>query len=331
MRERTEERMSELRFNTVTGDWVIIASERAKRPADFKPKTERPPLPEHSPNCPFCPGNEKMSADETLRYNDSRGNWLVRSVVNKFAALAPVEGFACDASGIHRRCTGYGRHEVIIESPQHHLTTALQPQSQINLILRAYRERFRAFFADEHIEHVIAYKNHGPSAGTSLEHPHSQIVGLPVVPAQVKGRLSNSHQHLERQGDCLFCQTLVAEEREGNRLVAQNDSFTAFIPYAALSPFHLWVFPRTHQACFGNISDRTLEDLGRIMKDVLTRLYKGLSNPDFNYVIRSAGLRDLKGDGFHWYISIVPRLNLAAGFELGTGMYVNPSIPETSA
>jgi len=325
--------MPEVRLNQITGDWVIIATERAKRPEDFKHKKEKKEVPEHSETCPFCTGNEAMTPSETFRIADPKGGWTVRCVPNKFSALTS-EGIIVKKKDNFKEClTGIGLHEVIIETPRHDMTTALIPPEHIMDILAAYRNRQIAFYEDERVEHVIIFKNHGEGAGTSLEHPHSQIVGTPVFPGQVMNRLSEAirNYYYVNFGDCLYCIYMKGEKEEGERVVCENEHFLAFVPYAALSPFHVWIFPKRHNACYGYITDNEIQALAVILKEVLLRLYIGLDDPDYNYVVRSLSPRGSDAKYFHWYIAVVPRLNKAAGFELGTGMFINTSMPEESA
>jgi len=273
-----------------------------------------------------------MTPDETFRIAKN-GMWSVRSVPYKFSALSPVGNIEKSKDDFKYAISGVGLHEVIIETPQHNMTTALLPVEQVYDILLTYQNRMLAFYSDPRIEHVIIFKNHGVGAGTSLEHPHSQIVGIPVFPGQVMGRLGEAirNYYYVNFGECLYCTYLKGELRDGSRIVAENDSFVAFVPYAALSPFHLWIFPRKHDACFASIDEKQLLDLSYILKDILLRLYKGLDNPDFNYMIRSLSPRGADSKYFHWYIAIVPRVSQAAGFELGTGMFINTALPEESA
>ena len=325
--------MPEVRLNQITGDWVIIATERAKRPEDFKHKNEKKKLQAHSDTCPFCPGNEGMTPDETFRISDGTGGWTVRSVPNKFSALTP-EGIIVKKRDDFKEClSGIGLHEVIIESPLHNMTTALQPLERIQDILTVYRNRQIAFYDDERVEHVIIFKNHGEGAGTSLEHPHSQIVGTPVFPGQVMHRLNEAirNYYYVNFGDCLYCIYMKGEKDAAERVVCENEHFLAFVPYAALSPFHVWIFPKRHSACYADITDHEIPALAAILKEVLMRLYFGLDDPDYNYVVRSLSPRGADAKYFHWYIAVVPRLTKAAGFELGTGMYINTAMPEESA
>jgi len=324
--------MPEIRQNLVTKDWVIIATERAKRPEDFKKKEKsKITLPEFESTCPFCPGNEKkMSPDETLRI-EKNGNWQVRIIPNKFPALSKTGERIRTVDGIKRKLTGVGLHEVVIETPLHNLTTALLPLDDVRNIIKSYKMRYNEMLNDKRIEMIIIFKNHGEAAGTSLIHPHSQIVATPVVPAQVRERFNDAQKYFDENFECVYCKILSEELKDGSRIVLETKHFVAFIPYAALSPFHLWIYPKKHYSSFGDISEDEVSDLAVNLQTTLKKYYYGLDDPDFNYVIRSAPA-DLKNlDFFHWYISIVPRITKTAGFELGSGMFINSSLPENDA
>lgn len=323
--------MSEIRLNRITGDWVIIATERARRPEELKPARTRQEQPAHVPACPFCLGNEAATPAERFRLPPGRGPWRVRAVPNKFSALSPEGDVARHGTGLAKFIQGFGLHEVIVEAPEHNRPLATLPLGQVEQVLVAYKNRFLAFYADPRIDHVIIFKNHGVAAGTSLEHPHSQIVGTPVVPGQVRYRLEEALRRYDDFGECLYCWSLREELRDGSRVVRENQSFVVFVPYAALSPFHLWIFPKRHHACFGDITDAELSDLAAILKDILLRLFLGLGDPDLNCVVQSLGPTDSRPKYFHWYLSIVTRLTTAAGFELGTGMFINVARPEDNA
>ena len=323
--------MTELRLNAITRDWVIIATERAKRPDEFaKPHTETVPVPCYSPNCPFCAGNEDFTELESYRLNDNRG-WRVRAVYNKYPALFPVGQAIRKVEGLNRSLSGVGFHEVIIEHPQHDLTTALMKIEDVANIIRVYRQRYAEIRHDPRIASIIIFKNHGQGAGTSLEHPHSQLAATPVVPYQLRIRLQEAIRYFDDTGECIFCRTIKDELASKERIIAESEHFVAFIPYAALSPFHTWIFPRRHTSSFDDITDVEIEDLAKMLKTILAKLYYGLNNPDYNYTIRSIPTAEERTDYFHWYIALIPRTNLTAGFELGSGMYINTALPEESA
>ncbi len=322
--------MSELRFNFVTGDWVIIAPERAKRPEDFRLSEKKEAIPAYDIACPLCAGNEDKTPPETFRINKN-DNWVVRVVPNKFSAVNSENNIIRQSTGVKKFMTGAGLHEVIIDTPLHNATIATIPVSNVEDVLLAYKRRFLDFYKISYIEHVIIFKNHGLMAGTSLQHPHSQIVGTPVIPGQLKSRIEEALRYYDDFGECLYCLILEEELNDAVRIISQNDSFVAFIPYSALSPFHIWIFPRRHIACFGSITDSELHDLANILKETLLRLHTGLGNPDFNYVIHSLSPQECEVKYFHWYLSIVTRVTRTAGFEIGTGMYINPSLPDSSA
>ena len=323
--------MPEIRKNRITGEFVIMAPERAKRPADFVAEKKSPAaMPEHSSACPLCSGNEDKTPPETFRYPHS-GPWQVRCVPNKFSALSPEGDLWWKTNGLNTCMAGVGLHEVLVEHPRHDLCIALMPDEDVKEIIRAYHNRFWAFHADPRVEQVILFKNHGSSAGTSLEHPHSQIVGIPITPAQVRHRSEDAFRYFMDNGKCMMCRTIEEEMEDASRVVLESEHFVAFIPYAALSPFHTWIFPKRHSGCFGEATPLELDDLAVVLKTILKKLYIGLANPDYNYSIRTATPADAQARHLHWYMAIIPRITKTAGFELGTGMYINPSLPDVSA
>ncbi|NJK39404.1 MAG: galactose-1-phosphate uridylyltransferase [Oscillatoriales cyanobacterium RM2_1_1] len=326
--------MTELRQNLITRDWVIIATERAKRPDQFtKAEARRTKLPPYQADCPFCLGNEHLTGtSETLRLHDGDGTgWKVRVVGNKYPALAATGERVRCMKGNFRSLSGVGFHEVVIEHPRHNLTTALMKVEDVANILRVYKKRYLDLRKDPRVETIIIFKNHGRGAGTSLEHPHSQIAALPIVPYQWRDRTEEAIRHYDDTGECIFCRTLAEELQAKERIVWETQHFVSFIPYAALSPFHLWIFPRRHASSLDEITEEEITDLAKNLKTVLGKLYFGLHNPDFNYTIRSIPTSEQRTDYFHWYIAIIPRVSLAAGFELGSGMYINTALPEESA
>jgi len=323
--------MSELRYNLISGEWIILATERAKRPKDFvKIKKEQVSLPEYKENCPFCPGNESQTPLETFRLGDTN-SWKVRSVYNKFGAVSNEEKKERRISGLYNSMNGFGMHEVIIEHPQHNKCIPLMTCEEVENILKVYKSRYLAISKIQGIECIVIFKNHGPAAGTSLEHPHSQLIAIPVVPPQIRGRLERAASFFDFNGKCVFCTMLESELKEKTRIVLETEHFVAFMPYAAFTPFVTWIFPRRHSVSFSDINNEEISDLAKNLKTTLSKLYYGLDNPDFNYSIRSIPVGERGLDYFHWYISVIPRLSQPAGFELGSGMFINTALPETAA
>ena len=323
--------MSELRYNIITRDWVVIATERAKRPQDFtKSARDDKALPEHRADCPFCPGNEGDGSDETFRIGDKK-NWRVRSIYNKFPALSYKEKLERTNVGIYNSITGFGIAEVLIENPRHNAFIGLMSNTEVEDIIKGYKNRYTAIQNTKGIESIVIFKNHGPHAGTSLEHPHSQIIATPIVPPQIRNRVESAIRFFDTTGACVFCKMLEEELRKKNRVVLESEYFVSFMPYAAAAPFITWIFPRRHMSSFGQINEDEMRDMAYVLKATLAKLYYGLNNPDFNYTIRSIPVSEKETEYFHWYLGIVPRISQPAGFELGTGIFINPSPPEQAA
>ncbi|MFZ2488295.1 MAG: galactose-1-phosphate uridylyltransferase [Anaerolineae bacterium] len=325
--------MSELRQNMATKQWVIIATERARRPEEFADWSQSPgdtALLPYDPHCPFCVGNEEGPDMELLRLPES-DPWQVRVVKNRYPALDQHGARVREFDGIHRSISGVGYHEVVIESPLHNTAAALMSAEELELVLLAFQMRGAMMAQDDRIEHVIYFKNHGPRAGTSLVHPHSQIIGLPMVPYDVRERDEEARRYFDDTGSCVYCAMLQDELQDRRRVIVENDDFVAFLPYAALSPFHIWILPRQHHASFLTASFTALHKLAEIVRTLLRRLYIGLNDPDYNIVIRSAPVKAWCADHLHWYVSLIPRVTQTAGFELGSGMYINTALPEDSA
>ena len=326
--------MSELRQNMATKQWVIIATERARRPEEFVDRSHRPhaeTMPAHDASCPFCPGNEEGPDMEFLRLPQGNEHWLVRVVRNKFPALRQDGQTMRQFDGVHRSINGVGYHEVVIESRAHNISPALAPVEDVSRILMAFQMRGVVMALDDRIEHVIYFKNHGVRAGTSLLHPHSQIIGLPMVPYDVRTRDEEARRYFDDTGSCVYCDMLKDELKDRRRVIAENDDFVAFLPYAALSPFHIWIMPREHQSSFLMVSPISIDRLAEMARFLLRKVYYGLNDPDYNIVLRSAPVKAWYADHLHWYVTLIPRVTQTAGFELGSGMYINTALPEESA
>jgi UDPglucose--hexose-1-phosphate uridylyltransferase len=325
--------MSEVRMDPTTEEWVIIAKERAKRPSDFVYQREKPRLPDLSASCPFCPGNEQMTPPATLSYFDqSRQQWQVRAFANRFPALS-LEGTATrrEEEGFFLSMDGLGVHEVIVETPVHNTSLALMGDKEVERVLRAYHERYNALSRLSFVHSVITFRNHGRSAGTSLEHPHSQIIAASVVPKHVRRRYEVAIRYYDKTDRCLYSDLLDHELRIGKRLIMETERFAVFHPFASHRPFETWIMPKVHQAYFGNASAEDLRNLAHVLRMTLLKLYRALNNPDFNYVIETIPLEDQNKRYYLWHLRLIPRLTEVAGFEIGSGIYINTAIPEETA
>ena len=323
--------MPEYRQNMATREWVILAPERRSRPEDFHTQSRsNAVVPVHKPDCPFCTGQENQTEQPTYVHPDQE-NWQVRVVPNKFAALRNHTSAARSQAGAFLAAGGFGIAEVVIEHPQHNQTLATMEIPEVEAVLRAYRERQTKLSQDPRINLVTIFRNHGVRAGTSLEHPHSQIIATPIIPPHVRYPMERAVMYYDQNGTCVYCDMVAEEIRQQERVITETDRFVSFCPFAARSPFECRIYPKTHQPSFILTTDDELGELAMVLRDVLGRLYKGRGNPDYNFVMRSAPVGDHDTRHLHWYMVIIPRVTTAAGFEIGSGIYINTVPPEESA
>ncbi len=327
--------MSIIRKNPITHDWVIFAPNRNSRPRELKSNEENritvlESRPEHSETCPFCKGNEHMTDHEIWRYPDDN-DWKVRVIENKYSSVDRHITPEKSGQGLRREIQGFGIHDVIIENPKHNTTLALMSLEEISTLIRAWRRRFVEIQKSPRVQHVVIFKNQGLRAGGSLEHPHSQIYGLPVIPFEIQVRLREMERYYDINDSCLLCDLLKDEREQKLRIITENSAFTALVPYADLSPYHFWIIPHHHNPSFSLLEDGEVEKLAEVIKDVFLRVYKVLQNPDFNLVIQSIAHYDREETYFHWYLSVIPHLKHKGGLEYAGGLYVNPVLPETAA
>jgi len=325
--------LPELRKDPVTGRWVIIATDRAKRPNDFV--REKVHI-TGSGFCPFCYGNESKTPPEVLAYrNDGSARntpgWTLRVVSNKFPALGIEGNLDREGEGLYDKMNGIGAHEVIIETPDHQMTLANLPVNRIEQVLWAYRDRILDLKKDRRFKYILIFKNHGDAAGASLEHTHSQLIALPVVPKRVLEEVDGSRQYYSFKERCIFCDMIRQEVEKATRVIAENDDFIAMAPFAPRFPFEMWIVSKVHQSAFEESQNRELEKLAAILKDMLMRLDKVLDHPAYNTIIHTSPFPESSNDYYHWHMEIMPKLTKVAGFEWGTGFYINPTPPEESA
>jgi len=328
--------MSELRQDIATKRWVIVSKERAKRPHQFLKQMVVQEEPDHRDDCPFCEGNEGQTPPEVYALrNGSEPNqpgWKVRVVPNKFAALSTSAKWEVKHPEIFTTINGYGSHEVIIETPQHNQTLATLPQEHVQLVLQALLQRMRTLAQDNRIAFVQVFRNHGAGAGTSLVHPHSQLIATPIVPTNIREEIEEARRFYDDRVTCVYCYMLEKELECEERVVLTTDQYVVLAPFASRFPFELMILPRRHSASF--VTEARAEDvvfLADVLRRTLLLLYRAANNPDYNAVLHTAPLRDSCMDYYHWHIEIVPRLTTPAGFELGSGIYITTAIPEETA
>ena len=274
-----------------------------------------------------------MTPHEIDAFRDSSTQaWQVRVVPNKFPALQIEEdNRRIELGRIFHKMGGCGAHEVVIESPEHSAVLAAQPVEQIERVLRMLQRRSLDLLRDRRFQAIILFKNHGERAGTSLRHPHWQIIATPVVPRMLRLRYAEAAQFFDREGSCLHQVILREELAARKRILSTNQDFVAFLPFASHLPFETWIMPSQCQPSFSEMKEELFRPLAEIIKRVLARLFVGLENPDFNLTIDTAARGDENQISFCWHIRILPRLSTAAGFEMGSGMSINTVLPEDAA
>ena len=328
--------MPELRKDPITREWVIIASERARRPSDFVTASVQDEK-GGSGVCPFCPGNEALTPPEILAFRDPSSprdgpGWWIRVVPNKFPALAIEGDLRKSGYGMYDHMNGVGAHEVIIETPQHQLDPSTMDVKQVEDMLWAYRQRYLDLKRDPRMKFILFFRNHGRVAGASLAHPHSRMIATPMIPRDISEEIDGARRYDQYRERCVYCDILRQELEEGERVVADNGQFLAFEPYASKYPFETWILPHRHAPAFPYISPQEQTSFASIMKETLLRIRLCLGNPPYNYTLHTAPCdEDQSNTLYHWHLEIFPRLTVAAGFEMGTGIYINVTPPEQAA
>lgn len=277
-----------------------------------------------------------MTPPEVFAYRDSQSSpdtpgWTVRVVPNKYPALVKEGVWSSSRRGVYESLTGLGVHEVIIESPEHVVDVAALDEKQLAAILRVYRERMLDLRKDDRWHSILVYKNQGAPAGATLEHVHSQLIALPETPEQLCSEIDGARKYYEDNGRCLFCEMIRQDTEGGERLVAEHERWVALCPYAARFPFEIWILPKRHAPYFEGSSDQDLAEFAYCLRDALARLNRVLDHPPFNYLIHSHPSDGAETRHYHWHIEILPKLVQVAGFEWGSGMFINPVAPEEAA
>jgi UDPglucose--hexose-1-phosphate uridylyltransferase len=324
--------MPELRKDPIYGRWVIIATERSRRPSDFAPEERRA----IGGFCPLCEGNEDRTPPEVLALRDNgtpsnSPGWLLRVVPNKFPALRIEGELDREGEGIYDKMNGIGAHEVVVETPHHHETVATLPLKAVENVLWAYRERIVDLRRDDRLRYVMVFKNYGSAAGASLEHAHSQIIALPIVPTRVREEIEGTKNYFLYKDRCVFCDIIRQELRQRTRVITENNGFVSIAPFASRFPFETWIVPKTHQPSYELMEGSFYGQAAEILSETLRKLKQVLDDPPYNYIIHTSSSPEQDRDYYHWHIEIMPKLTKVAGFEWGTGFYINPTPPEEAA
>ncbi len=319
--------MSEYRFDFLYDHWVIIAPQRDERPDEFPECDWRRSL----GRCPFCAGHEQDTPPELARYQlPDRPGWQVRVVPNKYPAVVPA-GSPLGAARPEQSLPGYGWHEVIIESPQHLTSLSQLDGASLELVLQAYQERLAKLRDRKDLAYAVIFKNVGPAAGASIEHTHSQLLATTLLPPPLETRHIRWHEIYAETGHTAVARWLYEEERQAVRCVASTEDFVAACPFASRVPFEVRLAPRHPSPYFERISDGQRRQLAQLFRDICRRLERAVPGVAYNVIVHTAPLRNFPHDYFHWYIEFLPRLTRAAGFEWGTGCFINPLEPERAA
>ncbi|HVA50735.1 MAG TPA: galactose-1-phosphate uridylyltransferase [Pirellulales bacterium] len=324
--------MPDLRKDPIVGRWVIVAKSRAKRPHDFVSTPQLVP----GSFCPFCAGHEAYTPREILAYRPagSQANgegWRVRVVPNKFPALEIEGDLNKRGDGIYDMMRGVGAHEVIIESPRHLLSSSDLTEEELREVLWVYRDRLVDLKKDPRLVYGMIFKNVGAAAGASLEHTHSQLIVTPIVPIVVMEEMKGSQEFYRYRGRCVFCDMVQQELAGEKRTVLDTPGFVAFCPFASRFPFETWILPKGHASHYENIQKHGVEELARVLRQVIGNIELALDRPSYNYILHTAPFDSPELGHYHWHIEIIPRLTRTAGFEWGSGFYINSVPPEEAA
>ncbi|MCS7150979.1 MAG: galactose-1-phosphate uridylyltransferase [Endomicrobia bacterium] len=325
--------MREFRRDPIIGRWVIISSERARRPYAFVKYEREIDSPD---TCPFCWGNEKFTPPEIVAYRPSSTKkdtpgWWIRVIPNKYPALRVEGNVVKSADGIYDKITGIGAHEVIIETQHHNKDIYELDQRNVEDIFKMYKDRVTDLKRDIRFEYILIFKNCGTKAGATLSHPHSQLIAMPMIPVIIKQEITGAKFYFEHKERCIYCDIVSEELTRTVRVVVENDDFIAICPYASRFPFEIWVLPKRHDPMYEDIHDNEIRNLASIMQVVNKKLNLALENPPYNYLLHTSPLKDGNLQYYHWHIEIMPQLSGVGGFEWGTGFYINPVPPEEAA
>jgi len=317
--------MPEIRKDPVFGRWVIIASERGLRPNEFRAGQEA------GYACPFCAGHEELTPPEIYSLPGPDGRWRLRVVRNKYPALEAGGSVENRRSGIYDKMDGMGFHEVVIETPEHGRLLEQMPDEAVADVVRTFALRVKEIKNDGRIKYVMIFKNHGRNAGASLLHPHSQIIAMPMAPLRVMQEIDGAADYHRERGTCVFCDIVREESEFKLRVVGENADFLAVTPYASRFSFETWILPKKHASHFEDLPGSQASSLAAVLKTTLAKLNASLPDLSYNLIVHTMPVQEPSAEHYHWHIEIMPKLTHVAGFEWGTGFYINTVSPEDAA
>jgi UDPglucose--hexose-1-phosphate uridylyltransferase len=337
--------MNELRRDPITGRWNIVFLENPADLSDLRAEPHRQitglgvptaqPHAKNPENCPFCYGMESNVPHEIIAHRKygpaNTPGWTVRVVPNKYPALRIEGDLNKEGIGLFDIMNGVGAHEVIIETPDHFRDMADMDYVEMEEVIWAYLARSVDLRRDKRFKYILIFKNYGTSAGASLEHAHSQLIALPIVPKVVAEELDGAAKYYDYKERCVFCDMIRQERYDKDRIVYDGKDFMAFCPYVSRCPYEIWILPKKHQSDFGDLQRDSVPDLAKALRDCLARIKGLLSDPAYNFIIHSAPINGHERADYHWHIEIIPKLAKIAGFEWGSGFYINPVPPELAA
>ncbi len=328
---------SEFRRDGISGDWILMVPGRAKKPGDLRTKKEKRKIAPFR-TCRFEDPFENVDEKIIIGYprtknGDIRTDWDLLVLKNKYPAVVHFERKAIHrTSKFFEVIEGAGHHDLII-TRDHKKDFPDLSRERAFRVLAAFRDRYLMLFQDKNIEYVSMFHNWGRGAGASIFHPHYQIMGIPIVPPHIMHTLFGADHYVRKHAQCAFCAMMAEEKKQRIRIIAENDMAIAFAPYASWSEFQVKIFPKKHSAGFENTLDAELQSVGDILQLVLKKIRKNLGDPDYNFFIHTAPMREKKKykKSFHWHIEVLPVYNTAAGFEFDTGMQINVIDPDFAA
>jgi UDPglucose--hexose-1-phosphate uridylyltransferase len=325
--------MAELRRDPITGRWVIVDTDHPNTPKEYECEVHT----QKGGACPFCYGNESMTPFEIESFRDPHTSantpgWQVRVVPNKFPALRIEGNLDKKGLGIYDLSNGVGAHEVVVETPYHNKDLSDLLDEEVEQVIAMLCRRSHDLIKDKRFKYIMIFKNYGPAAGASLEHPHTQIIALPMVPKNALEEIKGAENYFEYRERCIFCDMIRQEQEQQIRIISENDKFLAYCPFVSRFPFEIWITPKEHACCFCNIPSANISALAYVLKDTISKVKRVFGNLSYNFIIHSSPANgDTDTEGYHWHIEFMPKLMRVAGFEWGSGFYLVPTPPELAA